>query len=672
MIPSHVCTVQMIESQTTNQENVSKKENGEMEKIEMMGKENKEGERMSMEKKNKIDKQAELQRRLKMVESKKENYDFSGCGVVQDYAGLPPRELVPPFVEWIRFNVVRSLRWYFEYLNKKLLRKMPVRESFNRWLYLQLALPSGLQVSTSFSSELKKRVNDLFAFANISANGILSGDPVLRYPSCASSTDVIKSELKAELVVRCDKINFGSMSFGKIKTLFLEYTKGMMWILQNWLGISWNACLSYHFSPSSQIFKNAYVEFQKMHSEYCRFLDQPLVISPLLDYATFESLLNECMSHIRVATEVNLEHARPHELGSVLTKLRSACIPFLEVLFNERIDCICLMLEKETYKLLSIFKKVLETGVGATANVVSHSHVTVQLKCSKLILKPLFKLEETIPSLSEYLEFLGETDWSESQEIVLDSISISLGHYEKLKTLFILHNLKIAPQLLSDYLYSLLRRYQTLQDSLDSPLFKPHIASETTSRSYSDREGVGFHAAAPEGVFRVLSKAGVNVEVFASPLNCFLGRFCSAFYDVDSFFGSNGSFFDFQPASGCFECNPPFTIEVMDATALYLNLLLRSSSQPLSFAVIVPNWNDPPANYIKTLENSPFIRFKVVIPSRQHKYILGSQQFISATEESRYFSSVHDTLFYLLQNNEGAKKWPFSADICSNIQKSFQ
>ncbi|CAN0172925.1 unnamed protein product [Phaeothamnion confervicola] len=41
-----------------------------------------------------------------------------------------------------------------------------------------------------------------------------------------------------------------------------------------------------------------------------------------------------------------------------------------------------------------------------------------------------------------------------------------------------------------------------------------------------------------------------QLECFASPLNCRYSSFCSAFKDVDSRFGSIGSFFEFHPNEG--------------------------------------------------------------------------------------------------------------------------
>mmetsp|Transcript_40499 Transcript_40499/g.61402 ORF Transcript_40499/g.61402 Transcript_40499/m.61402 type:complete len:99 (-) Transcript_40499:723-1019(-) len=51
---------------------------------------------------------------------------------------------------------------------------------------------------------------------------------------------------------------------------------------------------------------------------------------------------------------------------------------------------------------------------------------------------------------------------------------------------------------------------------------------------------------------------GISHECFASPLNRVSPSYNSIFPDVDRFFGSLGSFFDFLPLEGSFEANPPF------------------------------------------------------------------------------------------------------------------
>ena len=93
---------------------------------------------------------------------------------------------------------------------------------------------------------------------------------------------------------------------------------------------------------------------------------------------------------------------------------------------------------------------------------------------------------------------------------------------------------------------------------------------------YDTLEGAGFQAAIPGQVFDVLNRDfGANLELFASPLNSRYGRFCSAFPDVDSPFGSIGTAWSFRPISGSFEANPPFADSVIKKMAEHLGELLR-------------------------------------------------------------------------------------------------
>ena len=112
----------------------------------------------------------------------------------------------------------------------------------------------------------------------------------------------------------------------------------------------------------------------------------------------------------------------------------------------------------------------------------------------------------------------------------------------------------------------------------------------TTPPDSGPTEGSGFHAAAPETVFQTLSRElGVTAEVFASPLNCFYPRFCSAFADIDALFGSHGSFFDYAPNHGSFECNPPFCDEGMrmHVSCAFLFLFFSFSSSVFSLTDLI-------------------------------------------------------------------------------------
>ncbi|XP_077053812.1 mRNA (2'-O-methyladenosine-N(6)-)-methyltransferase [Siphateles boraxobius] len=169
-------------------------------------------------------------------------------------------------------------------------------------------------------------------------------------------------------------------------------------------------------------------------------------------------------------------------------------------------------------------------------------------------------------------------------------------------------------------------------------------------------EGSGLQGALPVPVFEALNKKfGVTFECFASPLNCYFKQFCSAFPDIDGFFGSRGPFLSFSPASGSFEANPPFCEELMDAMVTRFEDLLERSSEPLSFIIFVPEWRDPPTPALTRMESSRFRRHQMIVSPFEHEYRSGSQHICK--REEMYYKAVHGTAVIFLQNNAGFAKW---------------
>jgi phosphorylated CTD-interacting factor 1 len=240
-----------------------------------------------------------------------------------------------------------------------------------------------------------------------------------------------------------------------------------------------------------------------------------------------------------------------------------------------------------------------------------------------------------------------------------DRFEINLSHYNKLRRLYEIHNQAHDPQLdkFTQCLYVLLRRYQTF--------FGPN-----------ELEGGNFHAALPGEGFNYLEKTmEVCHECFASPLNCFFRNFCSAFPDTDRFFGSRGSFFDFKPIEGSFECGPPYTSEVMDKTAHHCLSLLKATDRPLSFIVFVPEWTDTEYGKILHPNNCEYCVFDFLAEQMQHKYVTGLQHLRSNTREgtnSRYWTLPFPTHVYYLQNAAARSKYPVTIDMVNELKKIMQ
>ncbi|XP_077192254.1 LOW QUALITY PROTEIN: mRNA (2'-O-methyladenosine-N(6)-)-methyltransferase [Paroedura picta] len=174
-------------------------------------------------------------------------------------------------------------------------------------------------------------------------------------------------------------------------------------------------------------------------------------------------------------------------------------------------------------------------------------------------------------------------------------------------------------------------------------------------------EGTGLQGALPVHVFEALHKLfGVSFECFASPLNCYFKQYCSAFLDIDGYFGSRGPCLDFFPISGSFQANPPFCEELMDAMVSHFENLLEVSSEPLSFIVFIPEWRDPPTPALMRMEQSRFKRHQLILPAFDHEYRSGSQHVCK--KEEMYYKAVHNTAIFFLQNNAGFAKWEPTAE----------
>lgn len=170
------------------------------------------------------------------------------------------------------------------------------------------------------------------------------------------------------------------------------------------------------------------------------------------------------------------------------------------------------------------------------------------------------------------------------------------------------------------------------------------------------KEGFSMQVALPISVFQCLNRIfGVTFECFASPLNCYFQQYCSAFADTDCYFGSRGSILQFHPLSGSFEANPPFCEELMEAMIDHFENLLSEATEPLSFIIFVPEFKDPPTEFLIRLETSKFTQKTIVLPAKQHEYRNGFQHICSKGDMN--MKAAHGTVVVFLQNAAGTACW---------------
>lgn len=178
---------------------------------------------------------------------------------------------------------------------------------------------------------------------------------------------------------------------------------------------------------------------------------------------------------------------------------------------------------------------------------------------------------------------------------------------------------------------------------------------------YQSVRAPGYQAALGKPVWAVLcASLGVGVEGCASPLNCFLPAYGSAFPDVDGPFGSRGSFLRFKPLAGSYAVHPPPVPAILDATAEHvLATLAASAAAPggqhaLSFVIVLPDGAGAKEGRAhQSLSNSPFLRATIRLSAAEHGYADGAAH----KRSDPYHQALADAAVLVLQTEKGARKW---------------
>jgi phosphorylated CTD-interacting factor 1 len=89
---------------------------------------------------------------------------------------------------------------------------------------------------------------------------------------------------------------------------------------------------------------------------------------------------------------------------------------------------------------------------------------------------------------------------------------------------------------------------------------------------------------------------------------------------------------EFFPTRGSFQANPPYCEELIDASLQHIDRLLSDTSYPLSFIIFLPENKDRPLKCLSRVEDSPFKRKLLVIPSMEHEYRHGYQHVLPKYE----------------------------------------
>ena len=218
-------------------------------------------------------------------------------------------------------------------------------------------------------------------------------------------------------------------------------------------------------------------------------------------------------------------------------------------------------------------------------------------------------------------------------------------------------------------LFVLLRRFHPEDTNRDLKEKVFCVAARYASECGGQLKAAATQAALHPEVFECFKRwLGASVELFASPLNCRWAPFCSHHPDVDAPFGSLGDAFSFQlPHTISVQANPPFVESTVSKCALLIERMLSNAPHgaTLSFAVVLPEW--PNNTGWRRLTRSRFNYKTVKLEALKHGFLEGAQH----TKREVHRPSCHASTVFVLQTEEGARKWPAVDEFVHELRNAF-
>lgn len=206
-----------------------------------------------------------------------------------------------------------------------------------------------------------------------------------------------------------------------------------------------------------------------------------------------------------------------------------------------------------------------------------------------------------------------------------------------------------------------LGKFKTFQENKSVDMFNEYLAILVTR--YITLGTTNNHCSVPP---HVIEFCNIRTELFGSPLNTFADQYCSPMYDIERFFGSIGSFFDFNICSGTYLLNPPYDELIINTSVKKIFSVLETSKE-ITVIIVLPIWDIE--TQIIMERRSPNVEFPIISTIKENKYTR-SHRVLNCNIHKFYnyyvdeFLPITDTHLFVLSNTnynltayEIAKEW---------------
>lgn len=293
-------------------------------------------------------------------------------------------------------------------------------------------------------------------------------------------------------------------------------------------------------------------------------------------------------------------------------------------------------------------------------NLINDINYILNLKINydnKIIINLNNKVKKYLKSsYNKYLKLISDTkNLNKNIKILLiknkDDIIFTLYSESNSKLLSFNTNIDLYNRLYNKFIHT------NLKSKLDPNIF---IFSLLYRYSYIDSGNQ--QLAIDKTIKYLFAKIGVDFELYGSAINVISNYYCSLFYDIEKYFGSQGNFFDIELKQGIYWCNPPYDDSIMTNTAIKLIKILEIYKN-IAFIITIPIWDKKTQyhkleyvtkNYnINTHSNDhkdykiysllkPYIKAEILIPKKRIPYF--------NYRLNRYIYAV-DTYMLIVYNN---------------------
>jgi len=130
----------------------------------------------------------------------------------------------------------------------------------------------------------------------------------------------------------------------------------------------------------------------------------------------------------------------------------------------------------------------------------------------------------------------------------------------------------------------------------------------------------------PEIIDKMVEDYNLKFECFASSINSTLINYCSIYYDLEKYFGSQGNFFKIELTEGTYSFNPPYQKDIMDNGIRRLLGFLENAKnnyKKLTFIMTIPIWDKEGQEILNQQNKIDYGDFEIIKDVKESAYFIG-------------------------------------------------